>query len=193
MMNFPDSELHMKPTLHRLFYALKPSPADAARIGRIRNAFGPARTIVDDHRLHATLGITADYPDFPGQVATEMLAIGASIGSDPVSLMLDEIVATERSIALCPGSCPKAWRDLQRQIRVALGRRDILRPGWRANPHLTLLYRAGEFFRTRVPAVALQSADFVLIHSLIGQTRHIELGRWPLLPLQGSFRFAPDR
>lgn len=180
----------MKQTVHRLFYALKPSPAEARRIGRIRNAFGPARAIVEDHRLHATLGITADYPDFPGRLAAQMLAIGASIDSGPVSLLLEEIVGTRRAIALCPGRCPKTWRDLQTQIGTALKRRDILRPGWRSSPHLTLLYRPGEFFRTPVPRVAMESADFVLIHSLVGETRHIELGRWPLRARQGSFSFS---
>jgi 2'-5' RNA ligase len=54
------------------------------------------------------------------------------------------------------------------------------------SPHVTLLYRKGRAFVRPVKPIAWRAAEFVLIHSEIGRTRYRELGRWPLVAVQGS-------
>jgi 2'-5' RNA ligase len=52
--------------------------------------------------------------------------------------------------------------------------------GYRFNPHVTLLYRNSAPFTETVTPFAWEVREFVLIHSLLGQTRHTPLGMWPL-------------
>ena len=48
------------------------------------------------------------------------------------------------------------------------------------NPHVTLLYDRALAPEAPVEPVSWTVSEFVLIHSLLGQTRHIVLGRWAL-------------
>lgn len=47
-------------------------------------------------------------------------------------------------------------------------------------PHLTLSYLDGTFSTEPIDPIAWLVNDLVLIHSLVGQTKYIELGRWKL-------------
>jgi 2'-5' RNA ligase len=58
--------------------------------------------------------------------------------------------------------------------------------GPRANakfaPHVTLMYDDQGIAEQAVEAVSWSAHDFVLVHSLLGQTKHIHLGHWPIQP-----------
>jgi len=43
-----------------------------------------------------------------------------------------------------------------------------------------LLYREGRPFSETVTPFAWQVTEFTLVHSLLGHTRHVPLGSWPL-------------
>jgi hypothetical protein len=47
-------------------------------------------------------------------------------------------------------------------------------------PHVTLLYDDQLVPATAVQAIGWTATELVLVHSLLGETRHIHLGRWPL-------------
>jgi len=47
-------------------------------------------------------------------------------------------------------------------------------------PHVTLLYDSQRVVQQAVETVAWTVREFVLVHSLLGQTRHIALMRWSL-------------
>lgn len=47
-------------------------------------------------------------------------------------------------------------------------------------PHVTMLYDEHEVAEQVVDAIGWTATEFVLVHSLLGQTRHVPLGRWPL-------------
>lgn len=47
-------------------------------------------------------------------------------------------------------------------------------------PHMTLLYDDRVVEECAIEAVRLTVRDFVLVHSLIGRSRYIELARWSL-------------
>jgi 2'-5' RNA ligase len=55
--------------------------------------------------------------------------------------------------------------------------------GPRANakfaPHVTLMYDDQGISEQAVEPVSWTAHDFVLVHSLLGQTKHVHLGRWP--------------
>ncbi|HEY0112616.1 MAG TPA: 2'-5' RNA ligase family protein [Allosphingosinicella sp.] len=169
---------------HRYFFCLRPSPLLAKRIGAFRSSLGYRGSIVSDHRLHVTLGITGDYPlPFP-KVADCMMAIGGQIDAEPFSLFLDRLSGSDEVIALRPSRRPPQLGILQRQIERWMRRSGVLREGWKFAPHSTLLYRKGDPFLLPCEPFEWAATELVLIHSLVGATRHVELGRWPLVRRQ---------
>lgn len=171
---------------HRLFFALKPPKREAARIGRVRDRLKSTAGIVDDDRLHATLAITDDFADFPERLARTLVGIGDEVAGAPFPVMLDRLVGSARSVALRPGKASPPLRDVQRQLQGPMERLRTLRAGWSFSPHVTLVYRDGAPFNERIETIAWEGSEFVLIHSIVGRTRHIELARWPLVPRQYS-------
>jgi len=49
-----------------------------------------------------------------------------------------------------------------------------------STPHLTLLYDARRVDEQPIDPIRWTVREFVLVHSLLGQTRYIPLGKWPL-------------
>jgi 2'-5' RNA ligase len=60
------------------------------------------------------------------------------------------------------------------------------RQGWNFNPHVTLGYQP-ESVRNPIKAIVWQAREFVPIYSLVGETRHIVLGRWPFVEQPSLF------
>ncbi|MBC9034351.1 2'-5' RNA ligase family protein [Sphingomonas sp. JC676] len=169
---------------HRLFFALKPSQIEANLTGLIRDAAAPELDPVANARLHLTLGITADYAAYPQDVAQRLTTIGEHLAGNPFTLSFDRMSGSERSIALRPNKRPPALSAIQKQIDDQLRYWNLMRTGWSFNPHATLGYRAGLSFLRPITPLAWDIGDVVLIHSVVGATRHVELGRWPLVRRQ---------
>lgn len=169
---------------HRLFFALKPSQIEANLTGLIRDAATSELDPVINGRLHLTLGITADYAAYPQDVAQRMTTIGEHLAGDPFPLSLDRLSGSERSIALRPNKRPPALSAIQKQIDDQLRYWNLMRTGWSFSPHVTLGYRTGLSFLRPITPFAWEVQDVVLIHSVVGATRHIELARWPLVRRQ---------
>lgn len=169
---------------HRLFFALKPSRIQANLTGLFRDATGIPLDVVANDRLHVTLGITNDYAAHPADVAQRLLAVGERLAGDPFLLSLDRLSGSERSIALRPNKRPPALSAMQKQIDDQLRYWGLMRTGWSFSPHVTLGYRPGLSFLKPVTPLEWDVRDVVLIHSVVGATRHIELGRWPLVRRQ---------
>lgn len=172
------------PHRHRLFFALRPSRIEANLTGLFRDMVDSALTPVTNDRLHMTMGITGDFATFPQDVAERMTAIGDGLAGDRFVLAIDRLSGSDRSIALRPGKRPPALSALQKQIDDLLRYWNLMRSGWSFNPHVTLGYRAGLSFLEPVTPLVWDVREIVLIHSLVGATRHVELGRWPLMRRQ---------
>ncbi len=174
---------------NRLFYALRPSPLARNLIGVQRDQLGLAETIVENDRLHITLGITEDFARRPYTEAKALIEIGEAISAAPVPVRLDRVSGSNETIALRPSRQIPALAELGRKLRGALAIAGLLRGGWDFHPHVTLLYRKGRPFTRTIEPIGWDATDFVLIHSILGEHRHIELGRWPLVDRQGGFGF----
>ncbi|WP_374408191.1 2'-5' RNA ligase family protein [Pelagerythrobacter sp.] len=155
----------------------------------IRNGLSLA-TKVDPERLHMTLGISEDFVEFPSSAANAMLAVGDAVAGEPQKIALDCLAGSDASVALRPARSPRGLRLMQKGIGDRLFRRGLARSGWQFNPHVTLGYRQGLPFRTRVEPIEWKACDFVLVHSVVGKTIHRELARWPLVPRQYSLPFV---
>lgn len=174
---------------NRLFYALRPSPLARNLIGVQRDRLGLAETIVENDRLHITLGITEDFARQPYAEAKALIEIGAAISAGPVPVRLDRVSGSNETIALRPSRQITTLTELGHKLQHALARARLLRKAWDFHPHVTLLYRKGRPFTRTIEPIGWDATDFVLIHSILGEHRHIELGRWPLIDRQGGFGF----
>lgn len=170
---------------HRYFFALRPPVTEARRIGLVRDRLLlEGGTPVSNDRLHLTLAITNDYAAEPRDVADRMLAIGDTLDGDRFGIALDRASGGAGSIALRPSQRAAALTTLQHRLDAQLRYWGLRRKGWEFNPHVTLGYRKGPVFLEPIAPIAWEAQELVLIHSLVGRTQHVELGRWLMVRKQ---------
>lgn len=133
-----------------------------------------------------TLFHIGDWAGLPQDTAAAASRAAASLRAEPFEINLDEIASfsgrpDKRPLVLKSTQGNQslyAFREkLGRELtRVGLGR--CVSRGF--EPHVTLAYAPTLVAAESVEPVRWTVRDFVLIHSLLGQTRYIELGRWTL-------------
>lgn len=188
-----------KPT-DRLFFALFPRDEAIPQIVKtsqqLRDEHGLTGKSLSNDRLHVTLHHVGDYagglPD--GLVETVQKAaeeLASKIEMPAFEVTFDRAM----SFAGSPRNKPFVLRgdegragglaDLmafQKEFYLVMCRAGLQGP--RANakfaPHLTLMYDSQGVPEQAVEPIRWTAHDFVLVHSLLGQTKHIHLGRWPL-------------
>jgi 2'-5' RNA ligase len=182
-MNNPqsESEIVMK-TRHRLFFAIRPPETAKPYILEEQSCLGPGRAVRPEH-LHLTSAIIDDYPVYPLDVANRMIGVGNAISSSSFPVVLDQLVGGTDAVVMTPSEPLQSFRLFHRQLAFGMARAGLAkRRGWRFSPHVTLLYRRGRpLWHSTIP-LSWTATEFVLIHSLLGETRHEELACWPLLP-----------
>jgi 2'-5' RNA ligase len=110
-----------------------------------------------------------------------MVRAGQRVLAAPFDLLLDRLSIGGRSAALRPGYKVPELYLLQEQISEAMAVEGVgMRDDWRFSPHVTLTYRERAPATQPVADRGWRADEFVLIHSLVGQTRHELLGRWRL-------------
>ncbi len=75
------------------------------------------------------------------------------------------------------------WKPLRTALGAALKQAGLGGAVHEADdfkPHVTLLRDAVRAKPVKIAPISWRVQDFVLIHSLLGKTTHIHLGRWPL-------------
>jgi 2''-5'' RNA ligase len=166
---------------HRFFFAIQPPPLIARRIAAWAARFGSHGALVHADRLHVTLDILDDLDVLPSGMVGMLIEVGAVVRAGPFMIELDQANGGGGSIALRPRLKNPALQQLAARIAGARVRAGIAgRQGYRFSPHITLLYREGRPFSETVIPFAWEVREFVLIHSLLGQTRHVRLGSWQL-------------
>lgn len=171
------------------FFALRPDAAAAQAMrevaGRYRRRYGLSGRPYGADRLHVSLvqaisrrGVRKD-----DVAAARRAAAGVRAAPFPVSF--DRVCSFRgrdaRPVALCcdaQTAGPSALRDILRRELIKAG----LWPGPVVFlPHVTLMWD-----RRRVPDTMLDEPirwtveDFVLVQSLLGRSRHVDLARWSL-------------
>jgi len=180
---------HDELVLHRLFFALIPSAEAVAEIAAVRDGIGVAKRHVLDHHLHMTL-FALDLPMTPppGLVA-DMMAAAGRIAGPALRIVLQELVSNGQVTCLRPGDHMPVLKAFQQRLALALADAGVWpRRGFRFDPHVTLAYGQGESFRRQVWPISWRAGEFVLIHSLVGLTEHVPLGRWAV----GEDRVRPS-
>jgi RNA 2',3'-cyclic 3'-phosphodiesterase len=181
------------PTLHdSLFFAILPDAPAASRIAQLteqlRSTHGlKGKTLQTDH-FHVTLHHLGNYAGLPPHVVAMAREVGASVADAMRSfeLAFDQV----GSFSSRPRNCPLVLRGggglvalmaFQQALGVPLkttAARHWLKPAY--TPHLTLLYDDRHVSLQGIEPVGWRARELVLVHSLVGQGRHVYLGRWPL-------------
>jgi len=175
------------PRKHRFFFALMPPITLARRIANAAYWFETEGTPVRADRLHVTLFIIEDRCDAPPDLIAGLREVGGHVAAGPVPMTLDYVSGGQQSIALRAQHKNAALDLLYHQIaQHSAAARIAPMQGQAFSPHMTLGYRNGLPFGERIAPLEWIAGELVLIHSHLGQTRHEQLGRWPLIDPQLS-------
>lgn len=179
----------------RLFFAVFPDEAAALRIAalaqELRAKHGLQGKALRTDRLHVTLHHLGDFPgDLWQSVADKAARTADRIRANAFEIAFDSASSfatrrQDRPFVLRSGVRSESLHDLH--ARLGAGSR-ALGNGARIQadfvPHVTLLYDERMVAPEPVGPVSWTVREFVLVRSLLGQTRHERLGRWPL-PVAG--------
>jgi 2'-5' RNA ligase len=185
----PGFEAAPRPT-DRLFFAIYPDASTAAQIAQLaqqlRTEHGLQGKPLKPERLHVTLHHLGDYAGLPQDLVEVARAAAASVAAAPFDITFDRVA----SFTSAPRNRPFVLRGdhglaallaFQQSLGEALKKTVLGRwakPGF--TPHVTLLYDDRSVPEQAVTPVSWTAHEFVLVHSLIGQTLHVPLARWPL-------------
>jgi 2'-5' RNA ligase len=189
--SFPGFE-EAKPT-DRLFLALFPPPETALQIAalaaQIRTAHNLRGRPLEAARFHITLNHLGDYAGLPPGIVRQASAAAAE--ATAVAQPFAVSFSRAESFASMPRNRPLVLRGDDQDLSALMAFHKILgmalkranlgqwaKPGY--TPHVTLLYDDSLLGPTPVPPVTWTAGEIVLVHSLLGETRHVHLARWPL-------------
>jgi 2'-5' RNA ligase len=178
-----------KPT-DRLFIGIFPPAPVCTLISRTADELRARHALsgkpLPPERFHVTLFDLGDYVGLPEGLARSAVEAAATVSARPFEVQFDfvESFATRQPklpLVLRSSTAIERLMDFQQQFGHALKRTGLGRfVGPQFTPHVTLLYDPQSVAREPVEPVGWTVNEFVLVHSLLGQTRHLKIGRWPL-------------
>lgn len=169
----------------RLFFAVR-LPHDAASQAadlcrRLRAQHSLSGSEVRADRLHITLHWLGDYQGLPPDIVASALMAGGLVKVPPFDVVMNRVQSYLDGGLVLSGSNVAPLRDFQKRLGDAMDSTGIGRlKRTTFKPHVTLLYNNHPIEHTPVTPIWWTVHDFVLIHSLQGQSRHIILGDWQL-------------
>lgn len=173
-----------------LFLALVPPAATADRIGeliqRLRYCHGLKGEALSPGRLHVTLHYLGAYSGLPQSLVETICTAAPAVSLPPFEISFDRALSftnkrKTRPFVLRTGRDIAALPMLHRAVGEAMTGAGLGR--WvtpHFTPHMTLLYDRRLVDEHAIESLGWTVTDFVLVHSLVGQGKHIHLARWPL-------------
>jgi 2'-5' RNA ligase len=153
---------------------------------RLKSDLGLRGRPLPMERLHVTLHHIGDYVGLPQRVVDAICGAAASVRMDPFDVEFDRVA----SFSGQPGNRPVVLRGsvglsslmaFHRRLGAAINNTRVGRPVPSTfTPHVTLLYDDHQIEEQAVHPIRWTVEEFVLVHSLLGQTRHIPLTSWKL-------------
>jgi 2'-5' RNA ligase len=137
-------------------------------------------------RLHVTLQHLGDHSGLPPDIVAAAGEAAVTVSARPFDVAFDRVVSFSgrphnRPLVLRGGAGLDELMVFQRTLGLAMTKTGLGRhSGSNFTPHVTLLYDGQRIAEQAVQTISWTVREFVLVHSLLGQTRHIALGRWPL-------------
>ncbi|MEC5386511.1 2'-5' RNA ligase family protein [Uliginosibacterium sp. H3] len=170
------------------FFALQPNAETASRIAELTRRLRAERGIkgipIPAERLHVTLTFLGAFSGVPQSVVSSAVTTGDALKAAPFEVRFDRVQKfghDKRALVLRSSEDLAALNDFQSDLVRAM-RLKGLKPAGPAGftPHLTLLYEDAVMLDESIEPVIWTAREFVLVRSLIGQSRYEVLGRWPL-------------
>lgn len=170
-----------------VFFAVLPDEDAKARIAalgaRLQREHGMRGKPVVRDRLHVSVHALEPYDDATIEAAK---GVGAAIDAPCFKVGFDRVLNFNGrpAVPLVLGFSDDlpALMALRISLGAELKRRigQRTRPGF--TPHLTFLYGERRVPDLDIDLISWAVRDFVLVRSIQGQSRHVQLGRWPLRP-----------
>jgi 2'-5' RNA ligase len=172
----------------RIFFAALPDENTAVRIHalaeKLKAEHGFTGNLILPEHLHVTLFHLGDWAVLPEEIVNiaSGAALQVSVPSFEVAFGRAESFRNSTGVYPFVLTGDKAqWRALHEALRIALtaaGLGGATRGDFQ--PHITLTYDKVRVKPLALAPISWTVRDFVLIHSQLGKTAHIHLGRWPL-------------
>jgi 2'-5' RNA ligase len=175
----PVSARQMRRDDQMLYLMLKPDPRTAAAMDALRRQHGLARKYAAE-RFHITLVPFGDIRTISPEALDCIRRAAASLQAEPFEVALNRISGN----ALV-GRRTQALRDFQRALVARLEAFGVDLPEYEFEPHASLTYEPWQQRNIKVPVIAWQVRQLLLINSIHGKG-HDLLGSWTLEPRQGS-------
>jgi 2'-5' RNA ligase len=174
----------------RLFLAIFPDRETAARLTTLAVTQCALHDLrgrpLASERFHVTLfhlgdsaGLRQDVVDAASKAASRVRAASFELGFDQVASFTGR--RDKLPFVLKAGSGNAALRAFHAELATQLREAGLAHfAGGSFEPHVTLAYDARLVAPVTVAPVRWRAREFVLIHSLLGKTRHLPLARWAL-------------
>lgn len=168
-----------------LFFALLPDEEATQQITRLVEQFRHTHGMTGALRpLHVTLCdlIPRETAERTIEVAS---SVAASIAAAPFRVALNRITRfgggkAKRPLVLAGDDGVAGLTQFRQSLCLELRKADLAKWSASFTPHMTLLYDDPLPADQDVPPIVWMAEEFVLLRSLVGQTKHEVLGRWPL-------------
>ncbi len=174
----------------RLFLALFRDEIAAKRIAALASAecarHGLRGKPLRQDRLHVTLFHLGDWSGVPADVVAAAGGAAEALRAPAFELAFDTVASfpgrrAQKPFVLKAGTGNDALRAFHARLALELNRHGLARwTGERFEPHATLAYDSLLVAPHPVEPVGWTAREFVLVHSLLGQTKHVPLARWTL-------------
>jgi 2'-5' RNA ligase len=182
-------DLGLPPQPEIFFFALRPDPAAAREMIKVgkwcRERYGLSARLYGLDRLHVSLAPAVSRRGFRKDDVAAAVNAAACITADPFTVTFSRICTLggrdKRPVVLCCDDGVAALTTLRNTLRDELVKVGLWHGSVQFRPHVTLFWD-----RCRVPEANLKAPirwtveEFVLVQSMIGRSRHVDLARWPL-------------
>jgi 2'-5' RNA ligase len=175
----PVSARQMRRDDQMLYLMLKPDPKAAAAMAALRRQHGLAHKYAAE-RFHITLVPFGDIRTISPENLDRIRAAAASLQAEPFEIAFNRISGNS-----LVGSRMQALRDFRHALITQLETFGVDMPDYTFEPHASLTYEPWQQRNIKVPAIAWQVSQLLLINSIHGKG-HDLLGSWTLEPRQGS-------
>ncbi|MGC1550796.1 MAG: RNA 2',3'-cyclic phosphodiesterase [Rhodanobacter sp.] len=173
----------------RLFLAIFPDPQHATQLATLATHHLATHHLggnaVDADRLHVTVFHLGDYVGLPPGLVANATAALFHLAAQPFTIRFDQIGSfsnrqPKSPLVLTASEGNEALHALHKQLAMHL-RGSALGQWTRSSfePHMTVAYDKASMHFEKITPVSWPVSEVVLIHSLLGKTRHIRLAdKW---------------
>lgn len=169
----------------RLFLAVFPNPQDATQLATIANNYLASHNLaagaVEPNRLHVTLFHLGDYTSLPPALVDNATAALSRLAAQPLTIRFDQIGSfgnrqAKSPLVLAASDGNEQLHALHKQLATHL--RAFSLGQWTHGsyvPHMTVAYGKATMPFEKIEPISWTAGEALLIHSLLGKTRHISM------------------